>query len=254
MKFKFKHIIITRFSIFVKSWSKKIDNNDQYLRYRLKLFCRFCMPSIQSQSSRNFIWFVLFGADTPEWLRTHVYKWEHDNIMIPIYVPKGNDVIRPIKNWVHTNMRQGEIIISTRLDNDDGLAAGYVHNVQRYIPDAIQYFEKWKYKKLLKHYYVEPVRGQQVVVRSDNPKEWKFYPAYSRSNPFMSMIEPFSNEPLLIHWKQHNKLLSQESFVRQINNTMWLQVIHGGNLMNRCVSKKTRPPDIYAFPWLSRYV
>lgn len=250
----FKHIIITRFSIFAKAWNKKIDNNDEYLRYRLNLFYKFCMPSIQSQSSRNFIWFVLFGGDTTEWLCMLAHKWERDNIMKPIYIPRGKDAIQPIKDWINANMRQGEVIISTRLDNDDGLAVDYVHNVQKYIPDAIQCFEEWKNKKLSGYYYVEPVRGQQVVVHSDDAKEWTFHPAYSKFNPFISMIEPFSTNPLLIHWRQHNKLFTRGSIVRQIDSIMWLQVIHGRNLINRRGSKKIRPPDLCAFPWLSRYI
>lgn len=251
----FKHIIITRFSVPNTEWKLKIDNNDLYLQNRLTLFERFCLPSIQAQSSHEFIWIVLFGIDTPEWFRAHIREWEKENIMVPIYSPNWTDSIQSMKNWIYTNIQPVDFIITTRLDNDDSLAVNYVRKVQECMPDAVKCFNKWKDQKcLLKYYYVEPNHGQQVDARSNNPREWKFYTLKSKANPFMSMIEPFSDKILTVLWKMHTELLaSHESYVKQINGIMWMQVIHTGNISNQISCKKTTSPDLHAFPWLSRH-
>lgn len=250
----FKHIIITRFSAYL--WGEKLDNNDQYLQYRLALFRRFCLPSILTQSSCNFTWLVLFGRDTPKWFRTHINEWERNNVMIPIYVSDWADAIHTVKNWIYANIRPVDFIITSRLDNDDSLAINFVYKIQECIPDAAQCFKKWKTQSCsLKYYYIEPIQGQQVDARSNDPKMWKFYAYNYRANPFMSMIEPFNNKILTVYWKMHPDLVeSQESFVKQINGVMWMQVIHSGNHGNRLWSKQNTSPDLHAFPWLSKYL
>lgn len=162
--------------------------------------------------------------------------------MIPIYV----------SNWP-----DADFIITTRLDSDDSLAKNCVFKIQECMPDAIQRFKKWKTQKCSpKYYYIDPVQGHQVDRHSDDPKKWKFYAYRYETNPFMSMIEPFNDKILTIYWKSHTELIaSSESFVKQINDIMWMQIIHDNNYTNRLGYKqKQTSPDLYAFPWLSKYL
>lgn len=253
---KIKHIIITRFSV-PNLWKAKLDNNDQYLRYRLTLFNQFCLPSIKAQSSHGFTWLVLFGKDTPKWLRDQISKWESCNIMIPIYVSNWIDAIQAIRSWIYSNIQSADFIVTTRLDSDDSLAKNCVFKIQKCMPDAIQHFKKWKVQKFSpKYYYIDLVQGQQVDRSSDDPRKWKFYAYRYEANPFMSMIEPFNSKILTVYWKMHTELkASSESFVKQINDIMWMQVIHDNNCKNRLGYKQKQTlPDLYAFPWLSKYL
>lgn len=253
-----KHVIITRFSV-PNLWESKLDNDDEYLKYRLRLFCQFCLPSIKSQLSQEFVWLVLFGKDTPNWFRAHISKWESDKIMIPIYVSNWVDATQKIKNWIYNNSRSVDFIVTTRLDSDDSLASNFVIKIKECIPEALQQFEKWKTQKGAKYYYIDPIQGHQVDRRSDDPRKWRFYVYRYEANPFMSMIEPFNDEILTVFWKRHTDLVaSPKSVVIQIDGIMWMQVIHDNNYANRLLfghkQEQAISPDLNAFPWLSKYL
>ena len=60
----FRHFIITRFNVRVgKPQNDKNGNHtntDVWLKNRIDLFEKYCLPSIVGQTSKNFIWLVLF--------------------------------------------------------------------------------------------------------------------------------------------------------------------------------------------------
>jgi hypothetical protein len=63
---KFKDYITTRFNAALYSPEAKIRiSADEWMQHRIRLFTRFTLPSIMSQSCQNFTWLVLVDRQTP---------------------------------------------------------------------------------------------------------------------------------------------------------------------------------------------
>ena len=154
------HIVNTRF----------MQNQGHLLtlaRARLHLFSTFCLPSMMSQSTQNFIWIIKIDPQLHETLRKdliHMVKGYHvENVYIiasdvnylighdpgswrsgqereEVWSHVGNgtlytgnvDRLLAAKEWA-----QDKIILETRLDADDGLNRNYLKTVQE---AAIQKF------------------------------------------------------------------------------------------------------------------
>ena len=67
---KFKHFVITRFNLPIfptRNNGEKVKNCDvDFLNKRLDIFEKYCMPSLKNQTNQDFIWFVMFDANTPD--------------------------------------------------------------------------------------------------------------------------------------------------------------------------------------------
>lgn len=241
------HLIITRFSVrtMLAGKFRTVDANDNYLEYRMRLFRLFCLPSIQAQTNRNYKWFVLFGSDTPDWLRIQLDEYEKAKAFTPLYAASFAQALDEIREWVQINLSVGEQLLTTRLDNDDSLAASFVDQVQlRCGPE-------------LDVAYFNPREGQQVVVRGDDPNSWRYYRLRYPANPFVSMLERVTEEPVqMVYHRPHGSIKAQ--VVGAPVHTlpyypMWMQILHGKNIGNGLWTKKVADPSPADFPFLKEY-
>lgn len=62
-----RHFILTRFNLrlWTKDKKQQPTRTSEWLEKRFQLFETFCLPSIKSQSVKNFKWIVLFDESTP---------------------------------------------------------------------------------------------------------------------------------------------------------------------------------------------
>lgn len=242
------HLIITRFSVrtVLADKFRAVDANDAYLEYRMRLFRLFCLPSIQAQTNRNFKWFVLFGLETPDWLRIQLDEYEKAKAFTPLYADSFARAMDDIREWVRINIPCGESLITTRFDNDDALAANFVDDVQLACnPEQgdVAYFN--------------PREGQQVVVRADDPGSWKYYHLRYPANPFVSMLERVTEEPVkTVYHRPHGSIKTQVVGAPVFTLTrypMWMQILHGKNIGNGLWTRKAAEPSLTEFPFLKEY-
>ena len=77
----FSHFIITRFNIKNQGWEYdkncKEVNNDEWLRHRIEIFEKYCLPSILNQTEKNFLWLVYFDVCPPVNLNIKIQQWEN---------------------------------------------------------------------------------------------------------------------------------------------------------------------------------
>lgn len=242
-----RHLVITRFSVNTKlSGRLQVrDNDERYLRYRLRLFELFCLPSMQSQICQDFKWFVLFGGNTPQWLRDRLDEWERGGAFIPLYSSNFSEALEHIKIWAGINMSCGDMLLTTRLDNDDSLSCTLLKAIQARVDESLDM------------QYLCPVRGHQVVVKSDNPEDWRYYSLRYPANPFVSLAERITKEPpVTVYHRKHGSIRSNaigEAVVNMMQYPSWLQVLHGKNVGNRLWSRRMAKPDLTAFPFLESY-
>jgi len=205
---RFIHLLLTRFSVKIAGGRCKERG---WLEHRFELFERFCFPSLFTQSCQNFRWLVFLDSSLPPDLRLrmdeHARKFPR---LLPVYVPEF--FTQTIARRSVAPLLQGhEYLITSRLDNDDGLATRFIETVQgRFEEQAFEFIN-------LPHGFV--FSGRNVY-------SWS-HPA----NPFISLIERSANFQTVL-CGCHADLLKLGP-VQQVEETPgWLQVVHGQNLAN----------------------
>ena len=231
MKADLDHILITRFNLPSQGHESMIRAQENWLKNRVVLFERYCLPSVMAQTCRNFSWIIYFDPHSPTWLLDWVRGHEQQSHFIPHFREEvaGNDLLSDIRAVVGDH--HGAELLTTNLDNDDGLAIDFVARLQRaarlgdrtviYIGDGL-------------------IRcGDVLLYRRVDPH-----------NAFCSVRESW-NAPVTCWVDWHNLLPLRMPAVILRGDPGWLQVVHGANVSNRVHGRVTYPTQHRAaFPGL----
>ncbi len=130
---KFTHYLITRFNVPYQTWN--LDKTGQptldatWMEHRLMLFRRYCVPTVAGQSEKNFIWLIYMDAKTSPELTEEIRKLVEGIPQASIrFVLNFSQLLSDIQNLFQAV--KSPYIISSRLDNDDGLGTDYIRLVQ----------------------------------------------------------------------------------------------------------------------------
>lgn len=158
-----RYYILTRFNL--KLWSIDKHNqstrSEQWLQRRFELFEKYCLPSIVTQTFKDFKWIVLFDENTPDSYkqRYRQYVSECPQLM-PIEVPSKMSAYfayvfqqAVLKDLAANGMGEGCKVVTTYLDNDDALSHDFMEQIDQYsqrvtrdtfitLHDGLQYFEE----------------------------------------------------------------------------------------------------------------
>jgi hypothetical protein len=222
---KLKHIITTSFNWgWLDSTRNDINgkpvNTFAWLDRRVELFEKYCLPSIENQTNRDFTWHVIFDEKTPE----NYYKKYED-------VPNIYISFEALEHYIERIMKDDPhlYLLTSRLDNDDGLSTDYVNELHKV---ANRFIDKDEDKMFI-NFPVGFAIGSQVF------KMWY------RSNPFSALLEKVGNpgtlDSILAYqtskspgfrghgsyeklWKTHQAITE---------NPMWFHTLHESNLANK---------------------
>jgi hypothetical protein len=229
-----RHVFLTRFNV---RWDEASDgaslgNDPTWLSGRFELFERYCLPSMLAQSTQDFSWIIFFDHQTPEPFATRARALAQvsPNI-IPVFC-KSLPLEFVQATIVEQLPERPEWLLTTRLDNDDGLHSDFAATLQ-----ARQSFELAEVLNF----------AQGVVLCGERVYRWRHV-----SNAFISLSEPFAERRTVFSIARH--LYAAESYpVRQIAEpAAWLQVIHGGNISNRVRGRRVLWADVVSgFPALA---
>jgi hypothetical protein len=133
MEGKFTHYLITRFNVPVKNWNKDKAGHQvldaAWMEHRLDLFRQYCVPTVRRQSGVSFSWLIYCDVFTDEIALQNIRQCLST-------VPHA--MIRQVTDFDHLLLDVRELIqgaevpyvITTRLDNDDGLGPDFIRDVQ----------------------------------------------------------------------------------------------------------------------------
>jgi len=212
------HFALTQFN--VRTFWHTAEPTDEWLRYRLGLFEAFTVPSFAGQTSRDFTWLVFFDALTPPWLRERVAELAA-GAFEPVYVEGELDAAylsRELGRRCTT-----PYLLTTGVDSDDAVAVDFIETIQRSFAPA-------------EREVVNLVNGAQYC-------GGRFYLRPYTRNPFCTMVEHVETAaPITVYADFHYKidLLAPVRNVRTAH-PMWLQVVHGRNILNEIVGLRVRP-------------
>ena len=215
---EFKHVILTRFNLATPGREQAIRNQPGWLEHRFQLFERFCLPTIAAQTNKNFLWVIFFDQETPEEFKNRIEHLRHVQEFYPYYTglfPSDGwgDAIRDVLGAQNPQTH----LLTTRLDNDDGLAFDFVDRLHNSVfeidtiatPIALNFACGF------------------VLARN------KLYAHRHKSNAFASLLEPFDEQLRTISTIPHMDL-EKHVALRQIEGSgAWLQVIHETNVSNK---------------------
>lgn len=217
------HIILTRFNLPSKGAESFIRSRDGWLRDRVVLFERYCLPSVQRQTSRDFHWIVYFDPQSPDWLMKRVQRWTEDGAFTAIFrdeVP--HDVlIEDLRSVSGAGRRH---LMTSNLDNDDGLADQFVERLQGAA--------------------VENPRTALYLTIGLIKNGGRLYRRTDRNNAFCSVRESW-DEAVTCWADWHNRLGQQMPVLEMHGEAAWLQVIHDLNVSNRVRGRRVAPAGFH---------
>lgn len=142
------HFILTRFNLPLWKYDKHNHRIDaaKWIEERLSLFETYCLPSVASQSCKDFTWVLLCDENTPEKYRERIKGYRIICPQIELiqvedgYAWKFPDIFSEVVTSMleKKGVSEGDICLTTQLDNDDALSENFIANVVQYVSDGIK--------------------------------------------------------------------------------------------------------------------
>ncbi|MWV30901.1 glycosyltransferase [Rathayibacter iranicus] len=219
------HVILTRFSVvFVP---EQPPASDDWLRYRWAFFEEATIASLESQSVQSFRWLVFLDDRAPTWLRERMSAAAGP--FEPVYL-SGPFTVDAVRRAIGSD--SASPLLTTRLDSDDALGIRFVETVQREATTAIAAGLD------ADGLYLNATRGLQLE------RSGRIYRYDYASNPFLSFVETRTPSawPRTVFQDGRHGGAREHAPVRSIRaEPLWLQVVHGSNLMNDIRGVRVHP-------------
>lgn len=214
------HVLLTRFNLPSRGTESLVRAQEGWLRDRAELFEKFCLPSVRLQTAKNMHWIIYFDPGSPDWLLEKIGEWAAEGIFAPIFRASvsHDELVSDLLGVV--GQHRGRIL-TTNLDNDDGLAVDFLERLQ-------QAAEKYGVRTALYLPQGLILGGNRLYLRTD------------RRNAFCSVVESWEH-PATCWTDWHNRLGKSMPAVEISGPPAWLQVVHGGNVSNRVHGRLVRP-------------
>ena len=225
----FTHVILTRFNLATPGRESTFRNQPGWLAGRFELFERYCLPTLAAQTSRDFRWIVYFDEGTPEPFRARIEACRRVAGFHPYFTP-----LFPGERWglsarevLAAEERAAPWLLTTRLDNDDGLAVDFVARVQAAAAGILQ----------------GAAGPRRTALNLTNGVVFDGRRAYALAHPsnaFSSLLEPWETARTV--WEVSHMDLAEAGPVLQVGGpAAWLQVVHGGNVSNKIRGRRVPP-------------
>ncbi len=214
---KCTHLLLTRFNVRESELFKQALD-ETWLDGRVRLFEKYCLPSIQKQTRKNFKWIILWDGGTPDKYRDLERKYSkmvgcqlHFEYLASWY--DYNNLSPVLSKYIDNGSSH---IITSRIDSDDAIASDYISCVNSSVKDSnVPYFIAFPH-------------GAQYFSEKNT-----FFDVQYKLNHFTSLVEPANGEFSSVLKFNHTEIQpSQKVLYISTPDPMWLEVVHGGNILN----------------------
>lgn len=234
---RLRHVVMTRFNLATPGREAAFRNQPDWLEGRFDLFERYCLPSLAAQDDQDFDWIIYFDDQTPAAIRERIEADRKIRPFHPYYTP-----LFPAEGWRNSILElvgadRGDALLTTNLDNDDGLAVDYMsrlHEAARRL---------WNGKACALNF------TNGFVLNGH-----RLFAHVHSSNAFVNILEPYSEGLHTAPGIKHMDLALHLPVHQLSGPGAWLQVVHGGNVSNkirgrlvgRAVAESRFPPPLIA--------
>lgn len=220
---RYKHFVITLFNLRL-IWATDKKNNhtgtENWLAERFELFDKYCFPSVNTQTNKNFVWLCLFDIDTPLIYREKIKEYEAKcSQMVACYFRPENmesGWVNHLKDIIASYMSEDDLyLITTNADNDDMIHRNMVGRIQA------------EFNKGHKEGVYSMIYGYQYF--SDKGLLLKMrYP----HNHFLSLVERYNPDFKTLKSEAHGRIRRHYDNVDIEDETYWVEFVHNRNVNN----------------------
>ncbi|EFL52490.1 conserved hypothetical protein [Solidesulfovibrio fructosivorans JJ]] len=229
----FKHCIVTRFNAHIDTRCYDFRLSDTWLAERFELFNTFCLPSVVGQQCQDFVWLVLFDAETPEKFRRIIAFLQKYKKFIPLYCKEFPTILPQVKERIVTMFPEADYYLTTRLDNDDALSRKFVAIIHDVVEKVLS-----SGKQVPPELFINFPNGLQYCNGS-------CYDFYDPTNAFVSLLER-NKPPHTVFWVEHPSIYDKAPVAQIETKPIFLQNIHDMNLYNYIRGDVMEDKDILA--------
>lgn len=211
------HVFLTRFNLPANDVEESIFS-DSWLVDRVALFDRFTVPSVRAQDVDRLGWLVFLDEASPEWLRERMEALRAEGVLTPHYLSAALNW-PDLRRWIRAEVERvggtGHVLTSN-LDNDDGIAVDYVSRMRAAVAGETQ--------------------TPRVVYLTDGLilSGGRTYARRDRRNAFPAVHADTADPAFVTCWDGwHTDLDARMPAIRLTGAPAWLQVVHGVNVSNR---------------------
>lgn len=214
------HVLLTRFNLPTQGRESLVRAQDGWLRNRVELFEKFCLPSVRAQSVNKVHWIIYFDPESPLWLKKRISNLAAEGIFVPIFraTVSHTELVQDLLEVVGEPKSR---LVTTNLDNDDGLAVDFAERLQQRAGTIRTRTALYFSRGLI-------LCGSRLYLRMD------------RRNAFCSVAESW-DQPSTCWADWHNLLGKRMPVVEIPGPPAWLQVVHGRNVSNRVHGRLISP-------------
>ncbi|MGI5069714.1 hypothetical protein HRO26_00970 [Treponema pectinovorum] len=270
----FKHIIITQFNIPLKK--DDADNKQakgiqqDYLNNRLEIFEKYCLPSVEKQTCKNFTWLILFSENTPSYIRTRIDEYvERCPQIIPCYFNfhDFDDSKKTYPSWIlekaekyHNTMKKhfSNYVPDEFAEVERIIQPLYLNYLfTKYVPDETEVlvtsridnddsvninFVKTIQEKLQEindtDYILNFLYGYQKDLNKGLLQKY-YYP----NNHFSTYVSRYNkNYNDTVYTWEHGRIFLYKKVINIKTFPMWIEYIHKTNVVNRLrLTWKSKP-------------
>ena len=207
----FRHLLLTRYNIRSRFGVEGgIDPTDpDWLEHRASLFEKFCAPSVEWQTVRDFEWVMFVDPATPQRFLAPL-----ERCATLIRASGIDDAVAQLAARIPDD---GRLLITSRIDNDDSIVREFMAEARK---AALEHRNGPRSAVAFSH-------GVHVDIET-----WLAKQTYVPRSPFMTLIET-APPWRLVSWYPHNKI-DDAMPLTAISTAapMWLQTVHGRNASN----------------------
>jgi hypothetical protein len=213
----FTHAILTRFSVRADPAASPFSG--EWLAHRLELFEAYCLPSLAAQTCRDFVWFVFCDETTDSacLARLGHLGGEVEQLRVVVVTP-GLPAYREV---LATTRPQDRLLVSTRVDSDDGSSTDLVARVQEYVPAFLASSQP------------AALLGFSRGVKWSEA-DGTLYATWNPHSAHLTLFERLDvqREPVTVQSGNHGFMQERYPLHVDAGPPVWLQVLHGGNVSN----------------------
>lgn len=217
-----KHVLLTKFAVRFAEDNprRRYEQNPEWLDYRMDLFKRYCLPSVQAQTFKNFEWWFLVNPSFPNLKPNHIETLEqYGNIL---HVESDFHEAQPEIGERLGFRYKKEWVCSTRLDSDDMLRNCFMQELHTVAKEKEQ-FISFQYGYIVEN--GKAAKREYIV------------------NPFVSYVE-HANPFRSVFCIDHTKIDKTGVEVVHIPIAGWAQIDHGDNIKNHARNKVRNFDDV----------
>lgn len=223
------HVLMTRFNMATPGREAAIRNRPDWLDGRFALFESFCLPSVAAQTTRDFTWIIYFDEATPQIFRDRIAALQRE---VPFHAYYTG--LFPASGWPRS-LREvlgplPPLVLTSRLDNDDALAADYMERTATAARLAMPRADReGRIGIVITNGFIRSARG--------------VYAMHHETNAFTSWLERSGSDTELMTALgiSHMKAAEMGALVQVPGPGAWLQVVHGGNVSNKVRGRRVSP-------------